>query len=339
MEKRPAQSKGEHKLGLATDLVDDIELGRLAPENLLLKVARLARIMADGRISDWIDRELGGYFSDDPLSVEWMRKTGRYTDEQNQIGYWMPFAQIDAQIAANTLQMQQLKVPNVHFAPSSSNPEELVTGFAGLTVSTATAPVQAVLRQLNELNGHVSQLSAIRSKVLALLHRFVTRSYYELLFGSQQESLFEKQRAIIDSRLAFSCGDVLKKVPSVYDRLRDGDSESISQALTTCRRIIDAFADSVQPPSDGTVSIGDKVLKLTASHHQNRINAFVHAHCPSASRRRRIRRALDDIYDRLNTGVHQDVTAEEARFLFLETYLLIGEVLALRPIDETAKAS
>lgn len=340
MERKPVfESKGEHKLALASDLVDDIELGRLAPENLLLKAARLARLMANERISNWIDRELTGYFSDDPISLEWMGHTGRYTDAEKQIGYWMSFAQIDAQIAANKLQMQQLQLPSIHFAPSSSNPSELVTGFAGLTVTTATAPVQAVLRQLNELNGHVSQLSGVRSKVLALLHRFVTKTYYELLFGSQQESLFEKQRAIIDSELASSCGDVLKKVPSVYDRLRDGDSESISQALTTCRRILDAFADSVYPASEDTLTIGDNVLKLTASHHQNRINAFVHAHCASVSRRKRIRRALEDIYDRLSTAVHQDVTAEEARFLFLQTYLLMGEVLALRPLAQRAKAS
>lgn len=199
-----------------------------------------------------------------------------------------------------------------------------------MTAARATAPVQQIIGQLNQLNTAVSQLSGIRSRVLALLHTFAARVYYELSFGNAQESLFEKQRALIDAELAAACGEVLRKVPAVYERLREDDAESISQALTTCRRIADAFADSIYPPSAATVTIGDNVLKLTAIHHQNRINVFVHEHCASVSRKRRIRRMLEDIYDRLGTGVHQDVTAEEARFLFLQTYLLIGEILVLK---------
>jgi len=336
---RVPESKSEHRLALAAQLVDDIELGRLPPENLFLKASRLARLTSNDGISRWIDCELIGFFSDDKVSRDWMGQTGRYTDSEKGIGYWMTFAQIEAQIAANKLQMQQLQVPSIHFAPASSNPTELVTGFAGFAVTTATAPARAVLAQLSELNVHVSRLSGIRSRVLALLHTFATKTYYELLFSNQQESLFEKQRAIIDTELASSCGDVLKKVPAVYDRLGEGgDSESISHALTTCRRIVDAFADFIYPASADTIAIGDKTLKLTAAHHQNRLNAFVHFHCASASRRKRIRHSLEDLYDRLSVGVHQDVTPEEARFLFLQTYLVIGEILTFRTAEQPAKA-
>jgi hypothetical protein len=43
----PAESQGEHKLRLAGELLDDIELNRLPTENLLLKIARLARLVRD----------------------------------------------------------------------------------------------------------------------------------------------------------------------------------------------------------------------------------------------------------------------------------------------------
>ncbi len=35
-----SESQGEHKLAIAGELVDDIELGRLTPENLLLKAGK-----------------------------------------------------------------------------------------------------------------------------------------------------------------------------------------------------------------------------------------------------------------------------------------------------------
>ncbi len=324
------KSRSEHKLTLARELVDDIELSRLLPENLILKAARLARLVGDEEKTKWLNFELVGFGAEDPVSLKWMGMTGRWTDEAHLVGYWIPFAQIESQIAMNKLQIQQVQVPNIHFAPSSANPSELVTGWAGINVTTATAPVSNVLKHLNELNSTVSQLTGIRSKMLAFLHAFVTRSYYELEFGNQQESLFEKQRVAIDARLASSCGGVLEKVPAVYDRLTEGDPEAISQALNTCRRIVDAFADSIYQPSSEGLDIGGTTLQVTAAHHQNRIYAFVFTNCTSTSRRKRIRHILQDLYDRLSTGVHSDVTAEEARFLFLQTYLVIGEVLSLR---------
>lgn len=114
------------------------------------------------------------------------------------------------------------------------------------------------------------------------------------------------------------------------DRLSEGDIEAISQALTTCRRIIDAFADAIFPATDKTVMIDGNEIKLDASKVQNRINAFVNTHCDSKSRTKRIRQNLGNLYDRVSAGVHNDVTPEEARALFLNTYLFLGEVLHLR---------
>lgn len=57
-------------------------------------------------------------------------------------------------------------------------------------------------------------------------------------------------------------------------RLSEDVLESVSQALTTVRRIIDAFADSIYPPSDETINIGGNELSLSANKHQNRINAL-----------------------------------------------------------------
>jgi hypothetical protein len=83
-------------------------------------------------------------------------------------------------------------------------------------------------------------------------------------------------------------------------------------------------------------------LKLDASKHQNRINAFVHARTLSHSRKQKIRQNLANLYDRVSTGVHGEVTAEEAQSLFLNTYLFLGEILHLElkdgpPLDPTAE--
>lgn len=42
-----------------------------------------------------------------------------------------------------------------------------------------------------------------------------------------------------------------------------------------------------------------------------------------------MRRTVRELNERVCSGVHNDVTSEEAQALFLQTYLLLGEILSL----------
>jgi hypothetical protein len=171
-------------------------------------------------------------------------------------------------------------------------------------------------------------------KVAPHLHAFVSSIYYEKELDNLSESIFEKYKSDVDTLISANCGSVLEQIPSVMSRLADSDNESISQALTTVRRIIDAFADSIFPPSTDTIEMNGNQVTLDASKHQNRINAFVYTRIDSKSRKVKIRQNLSNLYDRVSTGVHKDVTAEEAKSLFLNTYLLLGEILHIGQIDK-----
>jgi len=74
------QSKSEHILSLAQELLDDIELSRLAAEALLLKATRLARLAGSEKIQRWLSYEMGGYNSQDKISLEFMSRTGRWSN-------------------------------------------------------------------------------------------------------------------------------------------------------------------------------------------------------------------------------------------------------------------
>lgn len=165
--------------------------------------------------------------------------------------------------------------------------------------------------------------------MLGLLHAFVSEVYYSRVFAGIADDTFEIFKRETDALIASSAGDVLQKIPSVINRLREGDVEAVSQALTTCRRIVEAFADAIFPPRDATIELGGSKLKLDASKHQNRINAYISEHTESTSRRQRLRQNLANLFDRVSTGVHHDVDISEAFALFLNVYLFLGEVLQL----------
>ncbi|MFH2108075.1 MAG: hypothetical protein ABII93_05340 [Chrysiogenia bacterium] len=314
------------QLQLARELVDDVELSHLPVEQILLKALRLARLLEDEKTQEWLRYELNGY-PNTPQSRPWMRRFGRFTNEETNMGYWSPLAGITGTIVAMQTQIQTLRVPDIHFAQSSANPHEFIGSSANFTAQTMVKPAQTVLVRLENLTTAVSTLSSIRSRVLAGVHDFTVTSYHRLAFSGLVESIFEKHRKAVDELMRSIAPETIAKVPAVYDRLTAGDPEAISHGMSTLRRIIKSLADRVYPACDQPVQIDGQRYEVGADKVLNRIKLFLLTNCPSESRRDRLNRSIHDIHERASAGTHSDIDATEARSLFLSMYLVIGEVL------------
>lgn len=307
-------NKSSHILILASELLDDIELSKLPAEALILKASRLARLTGTDEIRQWLSLELGGYYGKDPVSEKYMSMTGRWIDRNEGTGYWGPLSQQEAKIEAQKIKLSLMKTPDT-------------------SADVALIVVRETHKAMSQTANRISTYSGIRSRVLAILHNFVSSIYYEKTFENLSETIFEKYRSNIDNMISESCSEVIEKIPSVMDRLQTGNQEAISQALNTCRRILEAFADAIQPPLEEAYEKGGKKISLDASKHQNRLNYFIEKNCNSASRNKRLRQNLANLFDRVSNGIHNDVSTVEAEALFLNTYLYLGEVLNL--IKET----
>jgi hypothetical protein len=230
------QSKGDHIISLAKEVLNEIEGDEFRTDQLVLKSRRLAELVEDSQMEYWLHLETSGYDLDDPSSWDQIRER---------------------------------------------------------------------------------------------IHSFASNIYHERAFSTTAENIFEQFKAKIDSLLDRFCGEVLEKVPAVYNRLAEGDTESISQALTTCRRIIDSFADAIYPPPRDPIIKDGRETKLGPQQVLNRIQQFVSERVTSVSRQERLRHTSRDLYTRVCAGIHSDVTSEEAQCLFLVTYLLLGELIGL----------
>lgn len=328
------ESLSAHRLTLARELLDDIELGRLTPETLLLKASRLARAMEASEVQEWLAFELKGYPIQN-LSAEAIahaRRVGRITDEAKLFGYWDPFAGLLAYVRAQEAELQSLKVPDVHFAPSSANPQEYVVGLFGQHVQAATSPATTALNRMAGLSANIAKLRGAVSKITAALHGFVAATYYELAFRGLAGSIFESHQKQVDALLAASAGDTLQKIPAIAERLAAGEPEAVSNALTTCRRVLAAFADTLQPPSKEGLPLGDQTVEAGADHYLNRLRYVIKQRCKSEHREKRLRQTLVNLNERFSAGTHADVSPDEARALFVELYVFLGEVLSLEPV-------
>jgi hypothetical protein len=319
-------SISKHRIQLARELLDDIELSRIAPEQLLLKAMRLARICEDFEARRWLHYELVGYENSED-GRKYMDLMGRWTNKELNFGYWIPFAAINGTIAAQQIQIRQTQVPDIQVSVSSANPNEWVAGIAGQNIKELSSPASAVLSRLNDLTSSIATLSGIRSRVLTQVHAFVCQIYYGLAFSGAAESIFQSHQTAIDNLLRGAAPDVLEKIPSISDRLAARDKEAVSQAMNSCRRMIKAFADAVSPPKDSPVTVKGHKVQVGEEKVLNRIYLFLRETCPSETRRKRLNQSLHRIYERASAGTHDDVTPGEARALFLSTYLILGEIL------------
>lgn len=320
------KSKSSHILQLSKDLLDDIELSRLQTLELLLKAARLARIAEKEEVQKWLKFETIGYNSGDKVSLKYMGLTGRWINKKEMKGYWGSLSVQESSVQSMQIQLRNMQIQNLQYSPSSANPNEYVSGFG---VNRLKEVTDSIAVRGSRLGSSINKIGSIKSRVIGLIHEFVSAVYYEMLFSDLAGSIFEQYKGEVDKSISHLNEEILSKLPSVYERLASGDSEAISQGLTTCRRIIDGFADAIYPPASDAVEIEGKPLELGRSNYKNRINAYVSERTSSKSRKKRIRQLLSNIYDGVSSGVHSDVTLDEAKALLLQTYMLLGEVSSL----------
>jgi hypothetical protein len=319
------QNKNRYIISLAKELIDDIELSRLHGEALLLKTLRLARLTGPLETRTWIGYELMGYNNsgDDEIFMKYMGIMGRWTDYKTKMGYWFPLAQADAYISSYQLSLQSLRVPDISYAPANPN------NWAGSDKITMSAPLNTVIKEGRALQIAIAQLSGIKSRVIAHIYNFVMDIYHEKIFSGLAEGIFERYKTKVDALLSERAGESLKKIPAINNSLVEGNKEAISHAQTSCRRMIDAFADAVYPPTEEVIEVDNKPVTLNKAAVRARINQYISQKTKSKSRQDKLRQTLSNLYSRVSTGVHDDVTLEEAQSLFLQTYLFLGEVLTL----------
>lgn len=298
----------EEALRVAEELLADIELKRLAASEICLKANRLARILGHEDLLAFLALERNGY-SGGPAERPWVDRAGRRAEDDK---FWpMPLTTVEANLVAAREALEALR--------GGGN-------YSGDYASVAAREHDAKVAAYSKTLG---LWSAICAQVVSTVYDLTAEAYHELLFSELQATLFADAQARVDGALAAASGSALAKIERVSDRLRDGDPESISHALTTCRRLIDSCADHLYKPRDVPYDLDGQPLKVGASNTLNRLQAFAHGQGISKSRRDRLRRALADLYERCSAGTHADVTAQEARFIFLQTYVVLGELLTL----------
>jgi hypothetical protein len=157
----------------------------------------------------------------------------------------------------------------------------------------------------------------------------------ELRFSTIGSDAYERHRERVDRMLATVAPDVLAMISAARDRANDGGPEERSQALSSCRRVLETLADHVFPARDTphTDSKGEE-RPVGQQQYRNRIVAALQT-SPTSTLSSALAAGVEDFANRLDRldaltqkGVHDHPTTEDVDFGVVQTYLLAGEVLA-----------
>ncbi len=190
-----------------------------------------------------------------------------------------------------------------------------------------------------------SQLKMVEVLTRARHHAFTYLCQWERQLGfavNQGDALTAVSRRV-DGLLASSAPDVLDQFNVAFRRLREAASrdsdaeadEELSQALTSCRRILKAVVDVIQPADPAMAKSNDGHL-LTDENYKNRLFEFLKAGIASNSFQSVLIKDGESLYERFGSidsltskGVHARVALDEAEFCALHVYMLAGELLLL----------
>lgn len=191
-------------------------------------------------------------------------------------------------------------------------------GQAKTSLTTAAMPLRGTLRRISQR-----------------LHDFLLETEHQLEYGQLNADIFERTRHFVDEQLARVAPDALASFNAAYVRASDGDPESLSHALTSCRRVLKSVADAIYPATALKVTGADgKERSLADDKYLNRLLQAVSDHLGKSARNDVLKEVLNDLGKRLSSlnslaskGVHDTVTAAEVDTCVVQTYLVVGEVL------------
>jgi hypothetical protein len=331
----PSKEVLQEAVQLASEILADIELSRIPLVTICLKAARLARLLNDFDSQQIFGYEANGYPAtpDGVPSDVWRlaQLAGRtYTwrdpssKEDKLVAFLESVEQLDNQIDGVKLALQAAADRDVSI--SSANPNQFVFTPTG---------------NYNERQGLLGQLSTASQRLggrRAFIHDHASRRYYELRYSGLAHDVFYEVRQAVDKDLGDIVPGAVQKFISVHDNLRSDNPEDWSNAVHSCRRVLQELADVLFPLQEKPrITASGKEIALGADNYINRLVCFAED-CSKSDRFNKIVGShlqylgdrLDAVFQAAQKGSHAIVSREEANRYVVYTYMLVGDLLSLQ---------
>lgn len=322
------KSKLEVALELSEEILTDLENSDNKTSIVVLKCLKLARLMDDYDAIDWLICEIEGYKGKDGIEHELFElgvKHGRETDG-NEKGRTM-FTDLASEL-------ELLCESNQKMIGSYTTEGVSVGG------EHSDWAMGNLLRTVNDRNTFsLKQISSCQKKLSILrgeYYKYVLNTNIQLKFSGKVDDIFEEYRMKTDNYFSTNLPSCIRKLSSIYSRLKENDEESYSQAATSCRKLIREFVDDLFNklyPNNTLNKIkvkGGKDFDVTGDRYLNRLYVIIDKISLGKMKQKNIIQTcewIETINDMVCNGLHNEISLDEIKDTILHMYILLGDVI------------
>lgn len=327
-------------LVLADEILKDIELSRCPLTESCLKAVRLARLTGDAEMAQILMYEASGYPttpSGIPADIfKLCRRAGRvYLDKDSDNGDALVERSSTASIDQIISSIETFRARLEFSRPQavsivSANPNQYVN-----------PPFRNINLENSISTGLTKAVGALSSR-RTFIYEYTLSKRLTLNVSSAAEDIFEEYRQRADALIIRTIPEELKRLESIGENLRSDNKEDWANAVHSCRRLLQAVADSIYPAQAGaTVKSNGRDIKIGPDNYINRLVLFCESKQNSkiyeaivGSNLSYLGNRLDSLFAAAQKGSHAEVSRTEAQRCVIQTYLAVGDVLSLLDGEE-----
>lgn len=161
-------------------------------------------------------------------------------------------------------------------------------------------------------------------------HEYCVKLSNKYKYSDTSSSCFDLLKNAVDDKLLDLEPELAQQLMLAFKGISSKSSEEWSQALTSCRRLLEALADKLYPPNDKVIN--KRTFK--ANQYINRLWQFMSESIESESNSDLAKMHVDYLgswleknYKMTNKGVHAEVSQLEATRVVFHMYLMLSDIL------------
>lgn len=334
-------TKKEEALEACEKVINGIEDGTISVSASLLMCKKIARLVNDVEGQEWLSYEYGGYPRSDDGHIEtevWeiAAKHGRsyQTEDKNKKKIIVIFTELCGELEAS-IESDKKAIGNFTTQGFSVAGE-----YAPTTTGVMTRAVASATNGLREsIKKSERRLGILKGQY----YDYAAKWQIELQFGSIAKTIFEEYQERVDGYFALMPTTSVQKLNAIKDMMEDGNPERYAQVLTSCRRLWSEVAktlfNEVLPDykeKTFKTKTGDEI-DVSGDHDNNKLSAVIEILQSKATKNTIVGSEtlylidwMEQINKRQSTGVHSEVTREQAMQCIIHTYIALGDILALK---------
>lgn len=331
-------TKRAQALEACDKVINGIEDDSITISSALLQCMKIARLVNDTEGQEWLRYEYGGYpqtkdgfIELDAWKIGYRHGRGYISNKDKEKHIFLELAaELEEVIKNNKVAMNNYTTQGFS---ASGEMALLATDRMALRVAQSTNDL------LQTSKTYEKRLSILKSQY----YEYAIKWQIDLQFGNTAKKIFEEYQEQVSLYFSTLSTTTLQKLNAIEDLMEDGNPERYSQVLTSCRRLWENTAKEIF--EDVLPNYKEKTFKTKAGveidvsgdHYNNKLSAVIETLQTKAAKNTLVGSEiiyLVDWIEQINklqsSGVHSDVTREQAMQCIIHTYIALGDIMRLK---------